>query len=336
MSLERPSFATRQEYSRCFTDPSYWHAYVAAICARHALGQCMTVRAGFPGTNPVFIVDEQYVVKLYTDLFGGERSYHIEREVYRLIAAKSDLPAPALLATDNLFDAQGGWLWPYIVTQLIPGLSMSESVLSGADRSTTVAWLGPVMHRIHSLPLQEAGSLAPKWEAFVQFLATQRAEATANHTRWGVLPAHLVAQIDSYVPALAELIDETEAPALLHCDLNSDHVLGERTSGRWQPSGIIDFGDARVGDRIYEVVALHLGLCDGDRQLLRTFLEAYGFDGALQRDFVRRAMSMTLLFEFNVCSHIFKNSPAAASASTLEELAALLWEVFSHSDATTL
>ncbi len=71
MILERPSFATRQEYSRCFTNPSYWHSYVAAICTRHELGDCTTVRAGFPGTNPVFIVDEKYATHFREDSCRG-------------------------------------------------------------------------------------------------------------------------------------------------------------------------------------------------------------------------------------------------------------------------
>jgi hygromycin-B 7''-O-kinase len=323
MFLERPSFATRQEYGRYFTNPSYWHSYVAAICLRHNLGDPVTVRAGFPGTHPVFLVNEQYAVKLYTDLFGREQSYHIEHEVYRLIATEPDLPAPLLVATGMLFDDRDGWPWPYIVTRVIPGLSISESEVSYTDRLEVAAWLGTVVRRMHSLPL--AAPFSAEWEPFLQFLATRRAEVVADHVRWGSLPAHLIAQIEEYVPDLTILIDEKETPALLHCDLNSDHVLGESVAGHWRPTGVIDFGDAKVGDRIYELVALHLGLFDCDGAMLKTFLEAYGFDESLRRDFAMRAMSMALLFEFNDCSHIFKNIPAAASAGTLDELAELVW-----------
>ncbi|GHO96951.1 hypothetical protein KSF_069990 [Reticulibacter mediterranei] len=323
MSLERPVFASRQEYGRYFTNPSYWHPYVAAICVRHDLGNPVTVCAGLPGTHPVFLVNEQYAVKLYTDLFNGEQSYHVEREIYRLIATEPSLPAPSLVATGMLFDEHDGWPWPYIVTRVIPGLSISESEVSYADRLNVAAWLGVVVRRMHSLSL--VAPFSPEWKPFLQFLAARRTEVVADHARWGCLPAHLVAQIEEYMPDLTTLIDEKEIPALLHCDLNSDHVLGERIAGYWRPTGVIDFGDARVGDRIYELVALHLGLFHCDGQMLRIFLEAYGFDEALRRDFVRRAMSMTLLFEFNVCTHIFQHIPGAASVGTLDELAELVW-----------
>jgi Ser/Thr protein kinase RdoA (MazF antagonist) len=325
MSLKRPFFATNQEYGRYFTNPSYWHPYVGAICVRHDLGNPVTVRAGLPGTHPVFLVNEQYAVKLYTDLFSGEQSYQAEREVYRLIATEPALPAPSLVATGKLFDEQDGWPWPYIVTRVVPGLSITESSVSYTDHLDVAAWLGTIVRRMHSLPLVAGGPLSPEWKPFLQFLAARRAEVVANHARWGSLPAHLVAQIDEYIPDLTTLIDEEGIPALLHCDLNSDHVLGESVAGHWRPTGVIDFGDARVGDRIYELVALHLGLFHCDGAMLKTFLEAYGFDEALRRDFAKRAMCMALLYEFNDCSFIFKHIPAAASVGTLDELAELVW-----------
>jgi aminoglycoside phosphotransferase len=325
MSLRRPNFATREEYGRYFTDPHYWHLYVDVICERHGLGRDTTIHAGFPGTNPVFIVDEKYAIKLYTDLFDGARSFPVEREIYGLIATEPAIPAPALIVAGKLFDEDDNWPWPYIITQVIPGRSMSESQISATDQLAIAAWLGQVVRRIHSLPLARSGPLQSGWEAFAQFLAAQRTQAIANHARWSSLPTHLIAQIEGYLPTPAELIDERMTPALIHCDLNSDHVLGEEKAGRWQPCGIIDFGDTRVGDRVYELVALHMGLFYCSGRLLRTFLDAYGFDEALRHDFVRRAMSMTLLFEHNVFSHVFQNIPAAASASTLEELAELAW-----------
>ena len=89
---------------------------------------------------------------------------------------------------------------------------------------------------------------------------------------------------------------------MLHCDLNADHVLGGFEGERWRPVGVIDFGDAMIGDRMYDLVALHLGLFRCDKRLLRAFLDDYGSDERLRRDFARRAMSMTLLHQFDVLS----------------------------------
>jgi hygromycin-B 7''-O-kinase len=321
--MERPRFISHVDYGPRFTDVDFWRPYVAAICARHGLGPCAELRAGLPGTNPVFVVDETYVVKLYVHLFDGARSYPVERAAYELIARRPGLPAPALIASGDLFDPAGGWPWPYIVTQAISGRSLGESQLNDADRLAVAAWLGPAVRGIHALPLDDAGPLRAAWDDFAAFLAAQRAAATATHAGWGRLPSRLVAQIDTYLSG--ELLNRSAPPVLIHADLNRDHVLGELMHGVWRPRGIIDFGDARVGDRMYELVALHLGLFDADGRLLRTFLEAYGFDDQLRHDFVRRAMAMTLLFEFNTLGEILQHMPDAAEASNLEELAELLW-----------
>jgi hygromycin-B 7''-O-kinase len=82
--------------------------------------------------------------------------------------------------------------------------------------------------------------------------------------------------------------------------LNEDHVLGRFERGRWQITGIIDFGDAQVGDPLYELVALHLGAFCCNKQLLRTFLGAYGSTDGQPEHFAARMMRLTLLHEFTV------------------------------------
>jgi hygromycin-B 7''-O-kinase len=140
------------------------------------------------------------------------------------------------------------------------------------------------------------------------------------------LPERLIAQLDAYLPPPADLVDRTEPPRVLHCDLNADHLLGAFEGERWRPVGIIDFGDAMVGDRMYELVALHLGLFRCDKRLLRAFLDDYGFDAGLRRDFARRALSMTLLHQFDVLSDVLARFPGAADSDDLAGLAALMWD----------
>ena len=114
-------------------------------------------------------------------------------------------------------------------------------------------------------------------------------------------------------------------PRLLHCDLNADHLLGVFVNGRWQPTGILDFGDAKIGDPLYELVALHLYLFEGDPARLRLFLDSYGWDDTMRHHFVRRAMCYTLLFEFNAFAQPFQHWPHWRMVETLDELARLIW-----------
>ena len=327
--MERPFFRSRAEYAGRFTDAAYWRPYVEAVCARQGLGPCGAIRAGLPGTNAVFLVDSRYAVKLYTDLFGGATSFAAERDLYGWFAAHPDLPVPALVAQGDLFPADDGWSWPYIVTTVVPGAGYGEAAagVAYADKLALAAFLGGVCRTLHGIRWPGTPALPARWEPFLAFLAARRRACVADHRAWGTLPARLIDQIDAYLPPVADLVDTRAPPSLLHADLNGDHVLGGFHDGHWRPTGIIDFGDARVGDLAYELPALHLGLFHGDKHLLRAWLTAYGQVAAWDDRRRRRAMSMTLLHQFDVLVDVFRTHPAARQIRSLGNLATLLWDL---------
>ena len=327
--MERPVFPSRAEYAGRFTDAVYWRPYVEAVCARHGLGPCGEIRAGLPGTNAVFLVDHRYAVKLYTDLFGGATSFPVERDLYGWFAVHPGLPVPALVAQGDLFPPGEGWPWPYIVTTVVPGASYGEAAagVAYADKPALATFLGGVVRTLHSTPWPGTPALPARWEPFLDFLAARRRACVADHRAWGTLPARLIAEIDAYLPPLADLVDTSGPLCLLHADLNADHVLGGFRDGHWRPNGIIDFGDARVGDPAYELPALHLGLFHADKHLLRAWLTAYGQVAAWDDRRLRCAMSLTLLHQFDVLVDVFRDMPAAQRVSSLGELATLLWDL---------
>jgi hygromycin-B 7''-O-kinase len=321
--MERPRFATRAEYGAIFTNLDYWRPAIDTICERHGLPTSPIV-AGLPGTNVVFIIGDQYAVKIYPDLFDGARSMPAERACYSLIARAGVIPAPALVAEGALFDQVSGWPWPYLVMTRLPGRSLGEEESVGAaDMRALAGWLASVMAQLHQLPLGETPALRPDWRPFEALLQAQRQAVVRHHEQAQILPPHLIAQLEAYLPEASALIDRSHAPYLIHADLNADHVLGEWSAGRWRPSGIIDFGDVRVGDRAYDLVALHLGLFRADKRLLRIFLDAYP-DPALRRALPQRAMAMTLLHEFNVLDELKQQ---IAKVATLVELADRIWDL---------
>jgi hypothetical protein len=82
-----------------------------------------------------------------------------------------------------------------------------------------------------------------------------------------------------------------------------------------------------VGDFFYELIAVHLDLFQGDNQLLRKFLEGYGFEVSTQANFPKRAMNMTLLHQFgeNILTDLFHRRPYLIQIRTLDELAEEIW-----------
>jgi hygromycin-B 7''-O-kinase len=332
--MSRPIFESVRDYGRRFTDVDLWRPYVEEVCRRHGL-ECGTgLRSGLPGTHPVFLIEDRWVVKFFSDLFAGGVSVAIERDIYALLNQIPEFPAARLVASGALFPiGEDGWHWPYLVSTLLPGTSLGEvyDQVSAADREVIARDLGRWLRLLHSIRLEPcSAALPPDWQPFARWIAAQRAACVENHRRWESLPPRLLEQLDAYLPDAEMLLDRSHAPQLLHCDMNADHLLGVLKGGRWTTSGIIDFGDAKVGDPIYELVALHLGLFRCDKRLLSLFLHSYGSENVRHPDFPRRAMSFTLLHEFNVVGELFESRPDLAAVSSLEELADRIWKLEAH------
>ncbi len=317
-------------YRRRFMDLGIWEAYVRQVCSRHFSTPAGQVRPGLAGSFPTFIVDERWVVKFFGRLFDGGLGFEAELQAGRLLAADPSIPAPAILASGSLSAETAGWPWPYLIYEFIPGVSFGEvyGQVTREEKLALARRLGEVVRRIHRLPLAGSGRFPPTWNAYLSFLRAQRLACAANHRLWGSLPERLVEQIDGFLLPVEELVDLWAAPHLIHADLTGDHLLGRLEGGRWTTLGLIDFGDAMTGSLFYELVALHLDLFRGDKRLLRAFLDAYGLDKSLYRDFAARAMSATLLHRFDVLVLVFQDpGPQVREISSLEELASLLWDV---------
>ncbi len=326
-SLER--LDTLDGYRRHFADAGYWRLPVQEACRRHLQTPCRTIRSGVPGTCPTFIVDDRWVVKFFGRLFDGALAYETEREVSRLLSSERVVPTPALVACGQLLEGTSGWPWPYLIFECVPGFTIGEVYerLSFQDRLMLARNLGAMTRRLHELPVTSSVVFQPTWDAYVNLLREQRAHCQDTHRAWGTLPERMIDQIDTFLLPLEALVDCNAAPHLIHADLTRDHVLGRLNGGGWTTLGIIDFGDAMVGNVLYELIALHLDLFQCDKRLLSAYLDAYGLDEQFRRSLPAKAMSVALLHRFNVLEGIFDLCVRAHQIATLDQLAALLWDV---------
>lgn len=324
--MPKPALTTEREYRQLFTEVAYWRDYVRAICQDHGLA-CTHIEATLPGSYPVFLVDDTRVIKLFGELFGGARGYAVESRVYALFGEGTQLPVPRLLATGKLYPADSTWQWPYLIMTRVPGVSLGAvfARLTLDDKLRLAQQVGGLVRRLHATALPREGLLRAAWAPFQSFVGQQYRSCGASHREWATLPTHMLLELQDYVLPPEELIDVHQAPCLLHADITEDHLLGDLDGG-WRLNGLIDFGDARVGDPFYELVALHLGAFCRDKRMLRAFCESYGLAEAFEPAFVRRAMSYTLLHEFDVLAPTVRDTPAA-SLGGLDELARRLWDL---------
>ena len=193
------------------------------------------------------------------------------------------------------------------------GTAWAYAELSAEERFTVVAELGRQLRRVHKLSLTE-GVTKVDWRSLDLAAAAEESS----------LPSHLITQIDDYVSAI-ELSDGV----FVHGDIIGRHVFVE--DGHL--SGIIDWGDAVVVDRHYEVCQLHRDLFDCDKALLRVFLEAS--DWPVGKDFphlalccalCRQAMGLVQHLSMDVFEPVAELLPLD-EISTLEELATELYAI---------
>jgi hygromycin-B 7''-O-kinase len=188
------------------------------------------------------------------------------------------------------------------------------------------AHLGEMVQHLHRAPIAQLTSLdhtQAGWREFVQRRAAESAEAA----QWeGILPAPVVAEIPGF---LASVLDGGEnAPlVLMNGDLTEDHILLRQDNGKWRISGLIDFGDALVGQREYEWIALWFSGLDRDYECLMAFMDSYDPHIKLDDNFFTRAMAFTFLHEFATdIMALTVKALGHPQITSLQELQALLWQ----------
>ena len=311
-------------YVALFTDAAFFCPYVEEVCRRHALEPDNPVRVGVPGTCPVFIVAGRWLVKFFGRLFDGERAFSVERAAAALLSEHPVMPVPRLLGEGALDPPGAAWPWPYLIYEYIDGISIGEVFdrISLEDRLRVVRQMGRWTRALHSLPIPPGGPFAADFGPHLQFLEAQHPGCAQRLKGWGSFPERLLPQVAEYLLAAEALILPGEAVHLIHADLTTDHLLGRLDGGRWTSLAVIDFGDAVTGGLLYELAALHSGLLAGDRALLEAFLDAYGYSGPTGPDFARRAMTCSLLHQFDVFNGLDR-----FPVDSLEELGEKIWLV---------
>ncbi len=214
---------------------------------------------------------------------------------------------------------------PHIITKLVPGLSFVQvyTKINLSDRHALTTLLGHTLHYLHQIPIDKQPILSQMRNEFTEFIEKQEQKCVKRHRRWHTFPEHLIDQIPTYLHDH----DRLNPLSLIHGHISCDHILVIYDSEyqHWQTTGLIDFGDAWVGDPAYELVALHCTLFNLDTSLLQTFLQAYQL---FEESIIERAMVAMFLFEFNIFKTVAIHRPdTLCTVVTLQELAQTIWAI---------
>ena len=179
------------------------------------------------------------------------------------------------------------------------------------------AQTGRMVRNLHAIDPESLAAI-DKGESWDALVSRRRREVLPELVDRGLI-------VPAVVPELEKLLDEAlaasrTAPAVVvHGDLNAEHLLLDERGGKRTISGLIDFGDARIGVPDYEWMPLWLGLCKRDAGMMRAILQVY--DPALLKDgrVGRRIAAWTLLHDFgtDAIAELFDNTGANPSRAVI-------------------
>lgn len=256
-----PTVADPAQFDDLLGQSDLWKPALEAMSARHSLAGPFTKSR--TGSTVVFL-SEAHCIKLHPPFPGFVASHR--REVVALGSTANRLPiaTPELIAEGEL---EG---WGYFVSTRLPGRAIDE-VWDGFDTAARVRLatdLGRAIRALHEVPTKQMAEVCEPWSTF---RPAQRQRCLIREREKGLSEENL-AKMEEYLVRLDAVPEPAFRPALLHTEIGPSHVLvdGDRISG------LIDFGDAMVGDPEYDLAPVGMFVTRGDAAAFSAFLRGYG------------------------------------------------------------
>jgi aminoglycoside phosphotransferase (APT) family kinase protein len=234
-----------------------------AILAKFDLGKPVELTELEGGSSGSFRVDRAVGDPVVLKTYGDFMPTVPQREVY---ASKllTDLPIPATryLAVDETRTILAK---PYAITNYLPGQSVG-SFSGEADIADLHRQMGELLRKLHTVRLpafghfDENGIIDPAPDN-VTYMQGVVAHAFAKFRYYGGDP-NLADRLEVIIANNAGIFAAGSGPIFAHDDLNPNNVLAERDgSGRLRLTGLIDFGNARAADAVFDL-AKTLFICE--------------------------------------------------------------------------
>jgi aminoglycoside phosphotransferase (APT) family kinase protein len=185
----------------------------------------------------------------------------------------------------------------YALLTLLPGRSLRHW-MGEPDIDHAYRQMGQLLRRIHKIPMPAFGYVLG--QGIDRPVSTNAAYMTSAFEdvfrRFRDLggDADLGRTLQELAEGNFELLKESDGAVLCHDDFQQGNVLALRDeTGRLQLSGLIDFGNARAADRLFDLAKALFCSAHEDPRSYRPILEGYG---PFEHPDVERALWLYTLF----------------------------------------
>jgi aminoglycoside phosphotransferase (APT) family kinase protein len=223
----------------------------------HALGvgdpSAVTSMEG--GSSPVFRVDladgERLVLKTYPD----DRPWAPGKDKYAAgLLSELDIPVTRYLMLD---ESKSHLPFRFAITTYLPGVT-ADSLKNEPDIADIYRQMGALLKQLHSVKMPGYGHVGAK--GVIKPLATNTefvrtvAEDTFRRFREYGGDADLTRRLEKIFEERFELVAHSSGAVFAHDDVHPGNVLVARDAqGRLRLTGLIDFGNARAADSVYDL-----------------------------------------------------------------------------------
>lgn len=261
--------------------------------------------------TPCFYIGN-IVVKFFGHISHWHTAFKAEQTAHDYLSKDKSIKAPNILAHGQLF-TNADMNWPYLISTKVAGDSWLNTPLSEEIKLNVAKDIGQQLKKLHALPTAEEMDHDDDWS---KLNLTEAAEKS-------ILPKHLVNQVENFIVQL----DRFDT-----CFVNGDIVGTHVFINHGHLSGIIDWGDATVTDRHYELGKL-MDTFDWDKNLLKAVIDASNWP--VKNNFAKQALGLALYRQaVGLTQHttfdVFYKLPHLLpldSISNLDELADILFGI---------
>jgi hygromycin-B 7''-O-kinase len=320
MEYSPPDTKTVEAFRAWRADPSRWLPLATDIARSHSLDhQAMTPFS--TGTNLVVALDHRLILKIFPPLFRNQ--FLSERTALSQLQGRVSVPIPELVLGGERDE------WTYLVITRLHGVLGVKvwPALPETDKEIVLGQIGEAIAQVQAAPIGDLALLEPSWEQFIQ---RQCAGCRSRHIRLG-MPQRFWAELDDIIELAPSIIPLNAPPVILTGEYIPENLLLSSHTGRWQLSGLFDFGDVMVGWREYDLLGPSAFMIQGMSGRLQSFLRGFGYSAAdLNQALTRRLLTLMLLHRASDPLRHISINDWHNRVGSLAELAQILWPI--HGD----
>jgi Ser/Thr protein kinase RdoA (MazF antagonist) len=292
-----------EDFERDFKS-DVWHKAAKFIAEKHKL-PFKSLRRASQGESITFLVDEKFVIKIYSPLRNG-----FKREKLALSIAETSLKIPEIVAAGGIENYQ------YLITTLLTGELMTKENWLKLDESEQISILAQLARGLRELHRSDNSTIDFDWEKFIE----KQAKTCLERQKACQVNEKVLEEIPAYLENNLRLLPTGIEPLFLHGDVHFGNLRLLNSNGKWQISGLFDFADSLKGFYEYDFLAVGILMIQGQGHLQREFFRAYGYaESDLTENLRKRLMLLTMFYE---CSDLRRYAirlrPEAVDYSLLE------------------